>query len=80
MRLAHKLTGWKIDIKSESQAAKMEYAPQHHNEEAAEEEPVEDEVDEIAEEIREQEEYALDEEDTAAFEGDESEAENTVEE
>ena len=29
VRLAHKLTGWKIDIKSESQAAKMEFAPHH---------------------------------------------------
>ena len=73
VRLAHKLTGWKIDIKSESQAAKMEYAPQPQHHDDYEEEVVEEEVDEIAEEIREEEEYALDEEDTAAFEGDETE-------
>lgn len=80
VRLAHKLTGWKIDIKSESQAAKMEYAPHPQHNDEYEEEVLEDEVDEIAEEIREEEEYALDEEDTAAFEGDESEAEESVEE
>ena len=79
VRLAHKLTGWKIDIKSESQAAKMEYAPHHHQDEY-EEEAYEEEVDEIAEEIREEEEYAMDEEDVAAFEGDESEAEEAQEE
>ena len=79
VRLAHKLTGWKIDIKSESQAAKMEYAPHHHHDEY-EEEVVEDEIDEIAEEIREEEEYAMDEEDVAAFDGDEAEAEEAQEE
>ena len=63
VRLAHKLTGWKIDIKSESQAAKMEYAPQAQHNEEVDEEPADEEVDEIAEEIREQEEYAVDEED-----------------
>ena len=72
VRLAHKLTGWKIDIKSESQAAKMEYAPQAQHEEHVEEEAAEDEVDEIAEEIREQEEYAMDEEDMQSFESDET--------
>ena len=77
VRLAHKLTGWKIDIKSESQAAKMEYAPQQQQNDETDEEPVDDETDEIAEEIKEQEEYALDEEDTAAFEGGE-ETEETV--
>ena len=72
VRLAHKLTGWKIDIKSVSQAEKMEYAQQHqHIEEHAEEEPEEDEVDEIAEEIREQEEYAMDDEDIASIENEE---------
>ncbi len=80
VRLAHKLTGWKIDIKSQSQAAKMEYAPQpQQNEE--EQEHQEDEVDEIAEEIREQEEYAVDEEDMANFDNDEArESEESVEE
>ncbi len=80
VRLAHKLTGWKIDIKSESQAAKMEYAPQSHAQEDYEEEVFDDEVDEIAEEIAEEQEYAMDEEDVAAFEGDEAEAEESVEE
>ena len=67
VRLAHKLTGWKIDIKSESQAAKMEYAPQLSHEDAINEVVDEDDeaIDEIAEEIREQEEYAVDEEDFA---------------
>ena len=80
VRLAHKLTGWKIDIKSETQAAKMEYAPHAQHQEDYEEDVVEDEVDEIAEEIREEEEYAMDEEDVAAFENDEAEAEDSVEE
>jgi N utilization substance protein A len=82
VRLAHKLTGWKIDIKSESQAAKMEYAPQaSHNDDAVEEDTAADETeDEIAEEIREQEEYAVDEEDMQEFEGDETTEEATVEE
>lgn len=80
VRLAHKLTGWKIDIKSETQAAKMEYAPQPQHIDEVEEEPADDEIDEIAEEVREQEEYALDEEDTAAFEGDETDAQEAVEE
>ncbi len=69
VRLAHKLTGWKIDIKSETQASKMEYQPQQHNNEESEE-LQDDEPDEIAEEIREQEEYAVDEEDVAALEAD----------
>ena len=67
VRLAHKLTGWKIDIKSESQAAKMEYAPapsqNEYNESEENNEETEDEIDEIAEEIREEEEYGVDEED-----------------
>ena len=56
----------------------MDY-PHHqsHVEEQAEEQ-IDDEVDEIAEEIREQEEYAMDEEDIAAFEDSEN-AEETVE-
>ncbi|MBQ3642198.1 transcription termination/antitermination protein NusA, partial [bacterium] len=80
VRLAHKLTGWKIDIKSESQAAKMEYAPQPQQNEAVDEDVQDDEVDEIAEEIREEEEYAVDEEDMAEFEADEEQAEEAVEE
>ncbi len=70
VRLAHKLTGWKIDIKSESQAEKMEIQHQSRQDEVQDSD--EDEVDEIAEEIREQEEYAVDEEDMANFEGDET--------
>ncbi len=75
VRLAHKLTGWKIDIKSQSQAAKMEYAPQPQQQEAEKDEPLDDETDEIAEEIREEQEYALDEEDTAVLEGEDQEIE-----
>ena len=41
---------------------------------------LEDEVDEIAEEIREEEEYAMDEEDVAAFENDETSEDESVEE
>lgn len=80
VRLAHKLTGWKIDIKSESQAEKMEN--QHHIKQDEVQENDEDEVDEIAEEIREEEEYAVDEEDMASLEGDEtaSDEQETVEE
>ena len=79
VRLAHKLTGWKIDIKSESQAAKMEYAPHPQHQEEYEEDTSDDEIDEIAEEIREEEEYGLDEEDTASFEGDENQEESVEE-
>ncbi len=70
VRLAHKLTGWKIDIKSESQAEKMEI--QHQSRQDETQDVDDDEVDEIAEEIREQEEYAVDEEDMANIEGDET--------
>lgn len=42
VRLAHRLTGWKIDIKSESQAAQMEN--NYKQEAIAEEEPVEKEA------------------------------------
>ncbi len=80
VRLAHKLTGWKIDIKSETQAAKMEYAPQpsQQKEEVNENDDEQEEViDEIAEEIREEEEYAVDEED---LEQEETQEEETVEE
>jgi N utilization substance protein A len=77
VRLAHKLTGWKIDIKSETQASEMDYTPQSQQqvEQVVEDTTQNDEeVDEIAEEIREQEEYALDEEDTAAFESNNEES------
>lgn len=65
VRLAHKLTGWKIDIKSVSQAEAMDNARGYEEEEDQYEEPVEDEIDEeIQEELR-QEEYGVDEEDVA---------------
>ena len=65
VRLAHKLTNWKIDIKSKTQADAMEKnAPQRI------EEPVDEQVEETDEvEVEEQEldiepeEYAIDEED-----------------
>lgn len=73
VRLAHKLTGWKIDIKSKSQAEKMEYTPQAAPVDEVQEDVQDEQDDEIAEEIREQEEYAVDEEDMAALEGNEEE-------
>ncbi len=85
VRLAHKLTGWKIDIKSESQAAKMEYAPQPSRQEEVEEdneeadEQADEQVDEIAEEIREEEEYAVDEDDFETEETSEETSEETEE-
>ena len=79
VRLAHKLTGWKIDIKSESQAEKMEFAPQPQHKADVEEEVDEFEVDEIAEEIAEEQEYAVDEEDMEAFEGEAAEEEASEE-
>ncbi|MDD3237835.1 MAG: transcription termination factor NusA [Candidatus Gastranaerophilales bacterium] len=66
VRLAHKLTGWKIDIKSESQAEKMERpAPVEYTEPQDEEtdEPAIDN-DELQEEIEEEmNQQAVDEED-----------------
>lgn len=73
VRLAHKLTGWKIDIKSKSQAEKMEYTPQAAPVDEVQDDAQDEQDDEIAEEIREQEEYAVDEEDMAALEGNEEE-------
>ncbi len=60
VRLAHKLTGWKIDIKSASQAETIVY-----EEPAVVVEPEEDieTVDEIHEEIQEEIEYGIDEDD-----------------
>lgn len=65
VRLAHKLTGWKIDIKSVSQMEKAEAANFQNYEEQPEEE-YEDDVqnDELQEEIEEEmNQQALDEED-----------------
>lgn len=66
VRLAHKLTGWKIDIKSVSQMERAEQEAQQnfqYQEDVVEEEPNYDEAEineEIAEEMNQQ---ALDEED-----------------
>ena len=54
VRLAHKLTGWKIDIKSVSQMEKAEAANFQNYEEAPQEEEVEDgQEDELQQEIEE---------------------------
>lgn len=65
VRLAHKLTGWKIDIKSVSQAESMETQPEYQEEPENTEEDinVNSEIDE--ELAEEQEEYAVDEEEVA---------------
>ncbi len=62
VRLAHRLTGWKIDIKSESQAAQMEN--NYKQEAIAEEEPVEKEAP--AEEIEPEKEQVPEENGTEA--------------
>lgn len=66
VRLAHKLTGWKIDIKSVSQMEKAEAQNISNYEEPAEDnyEDSEEEVDELQQEIEEEmNQQALDEED-----------------
>lgn len=65
VRLAHKLTGWKIDIKSVSQMEKAEAANFQNYEDAPQEEEVEDgQEDELQQEIEEEmNQQALDEED-----------------
>ena len=67
VRLAHKLTGWKIDIKNESQAAQAEAAyqaqyeeEQHNEDDYADIPPVNDDIDE---EPIVEEEYGIDAED-----------------
>ena len=62
VRLAHRLTGWKIDIKSESRAAQMEN--NYKQEAIAEEEPVEKEAP--AEEIELEKEQVPEENGTEA--------------
>ncbi|MBR2525414.1 transcription termination/antitermination protein NusA [bacterium] len=75
VRLAHKLTGWKIDIKSVSQMEKAEQEAQRNYEyqdDVQEEEPKYDEA-EINEEIEEEmNQQALDEEDMVQEEVEES--------
>ena len=68
VRLAHRLTSWKIDIKSQSQAREIENSAENNSyyQEDAKEEYVEEEetVDEIAQEaIEETSQTGLDEED-----------------
>ena len=64
VRLAHKLTGWKIDIKSVSQMEKAEAANFQNYEEPIEEEDEEPQDDELQQEIEEEmNQQALDEED-----------------
>lgn len=66
VRLAHKLTGWKIDIKSVSQMEKAEAANFQNYEEQAEEADdfTEEQQDELQQEIEEEmNQQALDEED-----------------
>ncbi len=73
VRLAHRLTGWKIDIKSESQAREIEskMIETNYEEESAQEyiEEEEEPVDEIALEAEEEtNQTALDEEDSEIVE------------
>ena len=64
VRLAHKLTGWKIDIKNESQAAQAEAAYQsQYEEEVPVEDDIVDETDAADEEPIVEEEYGIDAED-----------------
>lgn len=80
VRLAHKLTNWKIDIKSASQAEQAEAARVY--EEPVEQPPVDEEIDipqETDEEIKLEEEYGIDEEDEIV-EVPESETEDASEE
>ncbi len=78
VRLAHKLTGWKIDIKSATQAEAAEAAAASAPAYEEPEEEVEEDVV-LEEEIEEEEEYALDEEDVSSLSGAETEAEETEE-
>ena len=72
VRLAHKLTNWKIDIKSVSQMEKVEAASFQNYEEPEETEDVE-EPDELQQEIEEEmNQQALDEEDMAQEEVEEA--------
>ena len=61
VRLAHKLTGWKIDIKTQSQAESLEREQNEEYEEDAADEEIRGEN--FEEENENAEEYALDEED-----------------
>ena len=81
VRLAHKLTGWKIDIKSVSQMEKAEAANFEAYEEAPEEEYSEEQQDELQAEIEEEmNQQALDEEDLQVDEEPIEEASEEIEE
>ena len=75
VRLAHKLTGWKIDIKNESQAAQAEaaYQAQYEEEHHAADEDYEEPVDDNEEEPIVEEEYGIDAEDMVEETSDDSE-------
>ena len=78
VRLAHKLTGWKIDIKSVSQMEKAEAANFEQYEEETVQDDEQDEQDELQQEIEEEmNQQALDEEDLS---GDDTEADESSEE
>ncbi len=79
VRLAHKLTGWKIDIKSVSQMEKAE-SEMINYEEPAEEVEEDENVDELQQEIEEEmNQQALDEEDFQQDEAVEEVSEETEE-
>ena len=65
VRLAHKLTGWKIDIKNESQAAQAEaaYQAQYEEEQPVDEDDYIEETSDAEEEPIVEEEYGIDAED-----------------
>ncbi len=80
VRLAHKLTGWKIDIKSVSQMEKAEEAQNYEEPEEVTEDDMEQE-DELQQEIEEEmNQQAYDEEDIQQEEPVEEEASEEVEE
>ena len=80
VRLAHKLTGWKIDIKSVSQMEKQEAANFQNYEEEVVEETDEEQVDELQQEIEEEmNQQAYDEEDLQAEDSIENESEEVEE-
>ena len=82
VRLAHKLTGWKIDIKSVSQMEKAEaqnFEPNYNDDEEVEESGVDE--DELQQEIEEEmNQQALDEDDLQPAEEEVVEDEESVEE
>ena len=81
VRLAHKLTGWKIDIKSVSQMEKDEAANFQNYEEVPEEIEEDDVNDELQQEIEEEmNQQAIDEEDFPEEQSTEEESVDEIEE